>query len=348
MKSKKKRKEEKEGMVGRRELANDIKTKIFHCAKRQISTRKVTFQQDMEKALARSQEEADMEKALARSQEEAECKRPELPLAIQQAGLHLKLDADTPGLGNCFSIAMVQQFERPRVKRFLQSIGIKINSFMELKKNVNEFVYANMHTAKMLDLRLNFEMSQRSMAEENDSLTPRTWDEYWSDMLVNGKWADDTFIQACAWYTNMNIAIVSADHATPEQPFYYLEGTFATKTTGPTLLVGFVREHYQSLLPLQEDDTKEEPMKSPCAVQERVGMQPQKNVGRQQDQPFTKSPSVPTTASSTTEAVEEGVVMFPRKSCNIVEVIIRRNTSIYIFSIVLKFLMCSQFNQIIF
>ena len=292
-------------MVGRRELANDIKTKIFHCAKRQISTRKVTFQQDMEKALARSQEEADMEKALARSQEEAECKRPELPLAIQQAGLHLKLDADTPGLGNCFSIAMVQQFERPRVKRFLQSIGIKINSFMELKKNVNEFVYANMHTAKMLDLRLNFEMSQRSMAEENDSLTPRTWDEYWSDMLVNGKWADDTFIQACAWYTNMNIAIVSARYATPERPFYSLEGTFATETTGPTLLVGFVNKHYQSLLPLQEDeeeDTKEEQTKSRC-VQEEV-------------QPLTKTPSVPTP-----EAVQEEVVMSERTSYNETEVI---------------------------
>ena len=93
------------------------------------------------------------------------------------------------------------------------------------------------------------------MAEENDSLTPRTWDEYWSDMLVNGKWADDTFIQACAWYTNMNIVIVSAGHATPEQPFYAMEGTFATETTGPTLLVGYINgNHYQSLLPLQEDE----------------------------------------------------------------------------------------------
>ena len=359
---KKKKHEEKEGIVGKMKLAGEIKKQIFHSARRKISTREATFQKDMERDLARSREEIeckrtetrdaefqkDVEKALARSEEEAHCKRPELPVAIQHAGLHLKLDADTPGLGNCFSVTMVQQFRRPPVHLFLKSRGIIITSYMVLKRNVKDFVFSHMHTQKIQDLKASFEMSQKSMAEENKDLKPRTWDEYWSDMLLDGQWADDTFIQACAWYTNMNIAIVSADHATPEQPFYYLEGTFATKTTGPTLLVGFVREHYQSLLPLQEDDTKEEPMKSPCAVQERVGMQPQKNVGRQQDQPFTKSPSVPTTASSTTEAVEEGVVMFPRKSCNIVEVIIRRNTSIYIFSIVLKFLMCSQFNQIIF
>ena len=175
--------------------------------------------------------------------------------AIQQAQLQLRLDAETPGLGNCFSIAMVQQFRRPQVKLFLQSRGMKITSFMRLKENVVQFVRTHMHTAKMKDLKVNFEMSQRAMARENPDLEPRTWSKYWSDMLKNGEWADDTFIQACAWYTNMNIVIVSAGHATPEQPFYAMEGTFATETTGPTLLVGYINgNHYQSLLPLQEDE----------------------------------------------------------------------------------------------
>merc|ERR1719209_32562 len=131
---------------------------------------------------------------------------------------------------------------------------MKITSFMRLKENVVQFVRTHMHTAKMKDLKTNFEMSQSAMALENPDLEPRTWSKYWSDMLKNGEWADDTFIQACAWYTNMNIVIVSAGHATPEQPFYAMEGTFATETTGPTLLVGFINgNHYQSLLPLQED-----------------------------------------------------------------------------------------------
>ena len=174
--------------------------------------------------------------------------------AIQEAQLQLMLDAETPGLGNCFSIAMVQQFQRPPVKHFLQSRGMKITSFMQLKEKVKEFVVTNMHTEKMKGLKANFEMSQRNMALENRHLKPRSWSKYWSDMLKNGEWADDTFIQACAWYTNMNIVLVSAGYATPEQPFYALPGTFSTETTGPLLLVGYINgNHYQSLLPLQED-----------------------------------------------------------------------------------------------
>ena len=174
--------------------------------------------------------------------------------AIQQAQLQLKLDRETPGLGNCFSVAMLQQFQRPQVKLFLQSRGMTISSYMQLKQNVEHFVKTHMHTTKMKDLKANFEMSQRNMALENRQLKPRTWSKYWKDMLKDGEWADDTFIQACAWYTNMNIVIVSAGHATPEQPFYAMEGTFATETTGPTLLVGYINgNHYQSLLPLQED-----------------------------------------------------------------------------------------------
>ena len=38
-----------------------------------------------------------------------------------------------------------------------------------------------------------------------------------------------------------------------------MEGTFSTETTGPTLLVGYINgNHYQSLLPLQEDRSRPE------------------------------------------------------------------------------------------
>ena len=174
--------------------------------------------------------------------------------AIQQAQLQLRLDAETPGLGDCFSIAIVQQFQRPPVKLFLQTRSMKITSFMQLKKKVKEFVFTHMHTEKMKELKANFEMSQKTMARENPDLKPRTWSKYWQDMLVKGEWADDTFIQACAWYINMSIVIVTAGHATHEQPFYAMEGTFSTLTTGPALLLGYINgNHYQSLLPLQED-----------------------------------------------------------------------------------------------
>ena len=186
-------------------------------------------------------------------------------MAIQKAQLQLKLDADTPGLGNCFSIAMLQQFQRPQVKLFLQSRGMKITSFMQLKKEVVQFVRTHMHTEKMKNLKENFELSQRNIAKENPHLKPRTWSKYWKDMLIDGEWADDTFIQAFAWYVNMHIIIVYAGHATPEEPCHALEGTFSTQTTGPTLLVGYINgNHYQSLLPLQEDRSRPDYLAQPA------------------------------------------------------------------------------------
>ena len=188
-----------------------------------------------------------------------------MKIAIQEAQLQLKLDAETPGLGNCFSIAMVQQFQRPQVKLFLQSRGMKITSFMQLKEKVAEFVRTHMDTEKMKDLKENFEASQSNMAKENPHLKPRSWSKYWEDMLKDGEWADDTFIQACCWFLNMHIVIVSAGRVTSDKPFYAMEGTFSSETTGPTLLVGYINgNHYQSLLPLQEDRSRPEYLAQPA------------------------------------------------------------------------------------
>ena len=84
-------------------------------------------------------------------------------------------------------------------------------------------------------------------------------------MLIDGEWADDTFIQACCWFLNMHIVIVSAGRVTSDKPFYAMQGTFSSETTGPTLLVGYINgNHYQSLLPLQEDRSRPEYLAQPA------------------------------------------------------------------------------------
>ena len=50
-----------------------------------------------------------------------------------------------------------------------------------------------------------------------------------------------------------------------------------------------------------------------------------------QDEPITKSPSLPTKVHTTREAVQEGVVMSERDTWNRMEVIIRWNTNMYLF-----------------
>ena len=65
---------------------------------------------------------------------------------------------------------------------------------------------------------------------------------------------------------------------------------------------------------------EEQPTKSHCAVQDGARVQPQKNGGLQLDKTITKSPSVPTKAHTTTEAVQEGLVMSERDTWNRTEV----------------------------
>ena len=77
-------------------------------------------------------------------------------------------------------------------------------------------------------------------------------------ILIIGEWA-------FAWYANMHIIIVIAGQANSEEPFYTMEGTFSSETTGPTLLVGYINgNHYQSLLPLQEDRSRPEYLAQPA------------------------------------------------------------------------------------
>ena len=185
--------------------------------------------------------------------------------AIQRSGQHLKLDRPTRGDGNCCSRALIQQCQRAPVKLFLQSRGLTIKTFMQLKQKVAEFIKANLNTQKVRNLVESFNHSQRNMHLEG--LRSRTWRKYWSDMQKNAEdesgerwwecWADDTWLQAASWYLDMPIVIIWAGDATERQVMSTTDGTWSPIADGevrPFLYLGYiVRAHYQSLLPLVED-----------------------------------------------------------------------------------------------
>ena len=115
----------------------------------------------------------------------------------------------------------VQQCQRPPVRQFLlQSRGLTIDHFMQLKKNVAEFIQANSDHPKVQNLRLNFELSQSNLHHEGEGMRKRSWRQYWRDMQmdatkVRGRhwsdcWGDDIWLQAAAWYLNMNVHILWA------------------------------------------------------------------------------------------------------------------------------------------
>ena len=185
--------------------------------------------------------------------------------AIQRSGQHLKLDRPTRGDGNCCSRALIQQCQRAPVKLFLQSRGLTIKTFMQLKQKVAEFIEANLNTQKVRNLRETFDLSQQNMHLEG--LRSRTWRKYWSDMQKNAEdesgerwwecWADDTWLQAASWYLDMPIVIIWAGDATERQVMSTTDGTWSPIADGevrPFLYLGYiVRAHYQSLLPCKEE-----------------------------------------------------------------------------------------------
>ena len=193
-----------------------------------------------------------------------------LTIAIHKAGEHLKLDEPTLGDGSCFSHAIVQQCRRRPVKLFLQSRGVTVSDFMHLKKSVAQFIQANINTQKVQNLRVNFDVSQLNMHWEG--LQKRSWSDYWKDMQrPKGlrAWADNIFVQATAWYLNVDLRIIYAGADTQGQTVTTTDGNFSPVAGGerrPLLYLGYiVNEHYQSLLPAVEDDYV-----PPCLAQPAV------------------------------------------------------------------------------
>ena len=143
---------------------------------------------------------------------------------------------------------------------YLKSRGKTISDFMHLKKSVFEFIKTNIKTQKVENLRVNFEVGQLNMHREGRR--SRSWRQYWSDMQSHGEdekyWADDTFLQATAWYLNLPIRIIYAGDDTRGRTVATIDADFFPPIDGehrPVLYLGYIiNEHYQSLLPLVEND----------------------------------------------------------------------------------------------
>ena len=177
----------------------------------------------------------------------------QLMIAIQGGETPLMLDRPTLGDGNCWSRATVQQCQRAPIKLYLQSRGLTITNFMQLKALIYQFVKANSQTGKIMDMKTNFDLKQLNMHEED--LPSRSWAEYWADMQTSGPWADDTFIQATAWFLRVDLRIIYVE---PDDMtlggITTIAGDFEPSAQErPVLYYAYlVNYHYQSLLPVDE------------------------------------------------------------------------------------------------
>ena len=91
--------------------------------------------------------------------------------------------------------------------------------------------------------------------EETDGLVSgETWNQYWTRMLTDKMWVDYWFVQATAWYIQLDIWIIATSN-TENSPYIEENGNLAdeSKPSGGTIITLGTKSnsHYQSQLPMK-------------------------------------------------------------------------------------------------
>ena len=95
----------------------------------------------------------------------------------------------------------------------------------------------------------------KTQYQETDFIVNKeTWEQYWNRMAIDRTWVDYWFIQATAWYLQLNIWIV-ATSSTDNSPYIEISGNLGDgimPCDGPIITLGTKSNvHYQSLLPIE-------------------------------------------------------------------------------------------------
>ena len=178
----------------------------------------------------------------------------EIQEIIRQTELPFKLDEITIGDGNCFPRAVLQQCQRKLVKNYLRNRQVNLRTYMELKRNVCQFMLKESNVPMLREFKVRFEARQGEARLRGEHA--HTWNQYWMTMAKDGEWVDAVFVQATAWYLFSDIHLIPTATATKENPFFTINGNYTYETAscpGPALLLGYNSNlHYQSVLPIDE------------------------------------------------------------------------------------------------
>ena len=174
-----------------------------------------------------------------------------LSATIQRCKVKLRLDNPTEGYGNCFPNAIVQQCRRPEIQDWLleNKPWVIVKSQQFLRREVKNFALQCVHKT-LFDYKTNYEKVECN--------SDRTWKDYWIEMGQDGTWVDSFFVQVTSWYLGLDIKILTTS-STPEHPYITITGNInncSAVSEGPPLLLGnYTNVHYQSLLPLSQNNT---------------------------------------------------------------------------------------------
>ena len=166
---------------------------------------------------------------------------------IRRLGLDVNFTMDDLTLadGNCFFRGIMQQCRRSEVYCTLSD---EVKEFVDtmdhygFRKWIKDCVFVSNHV--------------RVQQETLQPFLPEQWDYYWSDgyMMKNGFWADSIMVRCTAWFLKKDLMIISEDND-DLQCVTTISGNMDENTAaiGPQLYLGFARNHYQSILPVDAD-----------------------------------------------------------------------------------------------
>ena len=177
----------------------------------------------------------------------------EIMETVNRLQLPLILDQLTEGRGNCFPIAILQQCRRPEINQQLKPVPKMLLRTLRtgprhkaLRYSVMNFIKTSEHP-RIHQFKLQYE-------ETDGAANKETWDDYWKRMLRDGTWVDYWFVQATAWYLELDIWIVATSN-TENSPYIGISGNLENENipcNGPTITLGTKsNSHYQSLLPIE-------------------------------------------------------------------------------------------------
>ena len=169
---------------------------------------------------------------------------------ILELELPFKLDQPTEGLGNCFPIAIVQQLRRPEIfnqlRPTVKRLAKHISGHTLLRQSVYTFIMKSRHP-RVNEFRQQYE-------ELENQISGKSWHDYWTSMVADRTWVDSWFVQATAWYLQLDIWIITTSN-TDSSPYIEVNGNLADANQpsgGPIITIGTKSNvHYQSLLPIE-------------------------------------------------------------------------------------------------
>ena len=169
---------------------------------------------------------------------------------IHRLQLPFKLDQLTEGLGNCFPIAILQQLRRPEIHSQLRPALKRIVKHQTghslLRQSVHQFIMKS-RSPRVVSFKAQYE-------ETDGPANGVTWNQYWTRMTTDRTWVDFWFVQATAWYLQLDIWII-ATSSTESNPYIEVSGNLADgnkPSGGPVITLGTKSNcHYQSLLPVE-------------------------------------------------------------------------------------------------